>query len=169
MPMRTNVPVNDFSSGQLAKVIGGKVNLAIYQNGNALMQNWYTNVMGNAIYRHGFSYNSATVNNEQVWFREFRFNIAQSYLIIFSDGVFRFLSYDVDGNLGYVLSAPTVPYEVAHPYALEDLAGIKTAQDGDAMYFVHPDYEPYKLIRTGAATFTFATFTRTSDPFGGSN
>lgn len=162
---KTNLPFNDFSSGQLSKSINGKTNLSIYRNGLELMRNFYTNVMGNALYRQGFEYNSNTVNNEPVWFKEFKFNVEQSYLIILSDGVFRFLTYDVDGNLGYVLSAPSTPLEVSHPYSLDDLKNIKTAQDGDVMYFVHPDYAPYKLTRTGAASFTFATFTRTNDPF----
>jgi len=166
--MKSNVPFNDFSNGELSKSIKGKINLSIYRNGVEIMQNYYTNAMGNAIYRHGFLFISDTKNNEPVWFREFRFNIEQSYLIVLSDGVFRFLSYDGSGNLGYVLSGG-LPLEVAHPYSLADLKDLKTAQDGDVMYFVHPDYAPRKLTRISAASFTFSTFIRTNDPFSAGN
>lgn len=56
-------------------------------------------------------------------------------------------------------------YEVPSPYQLADLFALKYAQNADTMYIVHPNYEPMKLTRTAATTWTLALFSRTADPF----
>ena len=50
-------------------------------------------------------------------------------------------------------------YQIVSPYAEEDLSDLKFTQQGDIMYFAHPDYEPYKLSRTASATFSIAAIT----------
>lgn len=56
-------------------------------------------------------------------------------------------------------------HEVASPYREADLKELKVAQNADTMYIAHPNYEPRKLTRSGHASWSLDTFTRTSDPF----
>jgi len=56
-------------------------------------------------------------------------------------------------------------YEVDTPYEEADLYELQFAQKADLMYITHPNYEPRKLIRSGEASWTLSTFTRTDDPF----
>lgn len=68
-------------------------------------------------------------------------------------------------------------YEITNPYSdisdmsdeeiMDYLHKIQFAQNADTSYFVHPQYAPRKLMRTGHSAWTFNTFTRTSDPFTG--
>lgn len=55
--------------------------------------------------------------------------------------------------------------EVVSPYLTADLFALKYAQNADAMYLVHPNYEPRKLVRGGATTWSLSLFSRSGDPF----
>ncbi len=57
-------------------------------------------------------------------------------------------------------------YTVATPYSILDIPLLRWAQTADLVYFVHPLYPPYKLVRSGFTSWTMNTFTRTNDPFG---
>lgn len=56
-------------------------------------------------------------------------------------------------------------YEVTTPYAETDLEYVQFAQSADTMYLANQNYEPRKLTRQGHASWTLATYVRTSDPF----
>lgn len=56
--------------------------------------------------------------------------------------------------------------EVTTPYAAADLSNLDYAQTADTMYIVHPSYEPRKLTRSSHTSWSLATYSRTSDPFG---
>ncbi len=56
-------------------------------------------------------------------------------------------------------------YEIAQPYASEDLQDIQYAQTADVMYLVHPKYVPRKLSRTGHAAWTIAAVNYLRGPF----
>lgn len=100
----------------------------------------------------------------------------QFYLVVKVDAD-TFTLKDIDGNVvdttGFTAysSGGTVArvYTIASPYAEADLWQVKTAQTADLMYLVHPSYAPYKLTRSGHASWTLATYVRTADPFTGAN
>ncbi len=56
-------------------------------------------------------------------------------------------------------------YEIDTPYVEADLFQLKMAQTADLGYVVHPKYAPMKLTRSGHASWSLATYTRTADPF----
>lgn len=57
-------------------------------------------------------------------------------------------------------------HEIDTPYTeANDLFQIKSDQDADTMYLVHPFYEPRKLTRTDHDNWSIDLFTRISDPF----
>lgn len=58
-------------------------------------------------------------------------------------------------------------YELATPYAEQDLPNLRTAQVGDVMYIVNGNYAPQKLVRSGFTNWSIGTFSRTNDPFAG--
>jgi hypothetical protein len=84
---------------------------------------------------------------------------------------------DIDGNAINTSAFTTFTsggdalrvYEITTPYPESVLWELKHAQTADLMYIVHPSYVPYKLTRAGHASWTLATYTRTSDPFTGAN
>ena len=50
-------------------------------------------------------------------------------------------------------------YEVASPYAIEDLPEIDVAQDVNTLYIVHEGYDPRQLVRVADDDWTFSTLT----------
>ena len=82
---------------------------------------------------------------------EFRVAVSQSYILEFSDGLFRVLR---DGAL--VLDGGS-PLEVAVPYSGSELFEIQTAHSADVMYIVHPDHPPAKIIRISDTIWTYLT------------
>ena len=56
-------------------------------------------------------------------------------------------------------------YEIASPYAEEDLDRVQWAQIADIMYLAHPDYAPRKLSRTGHTAWTLSTVTFINGPY----
>ena len=63
----------------------------------------------------------------------------------------------------------TSVFELTSPYLLADLFEFQFDQEGNTAYFVHRTYAPYKLVRVSATSWTFATYSRTADPFGSSD
>lgn len=158
----------NFAKAKLDHDMGGRFDLPIYNTGADVFQNFISNYKGNAIFSSGFL---SQVAFQDCAFVEFKFGITQNYLCVFYAGNLRFLAYDVNGNFGWVLNGGGTPLTVSSPYTLADAKTISLkhsyTQNSDVMYLTHRGYAPYKLTRTGAASFTLATYSRTSDPFTG--
>jgi hypothetical protein len=144
--------VNNFSGGQVDERVRDKFNTGILRKSVSIMSNFITNVMGNAKYMPGFRYLAGTANNSKAYFIEFSFNKEQSYMIEATPLVFRFVTYDALGQIGYIPG----PYEVVTPYTADDLPLLKYVRDKDTMYIVCPGKIPKKLVRTSATTFTLS-------------
>lgn len=152
---------NNFARGKIDHDMMGRHDLPVYNSGADLVENWITNFKGNAIYRAGFE---SMVEFQNCVFIEFKFNNQQQYLCVFYLNKIRFLSYDTNGDFGWVLNAGT-PLEVATPYTLAQSALLDFTQNNDVMVVTLKGVEPYKLTRTAADMFTFTTFARKLDPF----
>lgn len=63
----------------------------------------------------------------------------------------------------------TLVYELTSPFTTAQLFEFQFAQSGNVMYLVHRSHAPYKLTRVSSTSWTLATYSRTSDPFGSSN
>lgn len=159
--MKVDTSFNNFARGKIDHDMMGRYDLPIYSSGSDLVENFITNFKGNAIFRSGFESMLEFQNCVMV---EFKFNIQQQYICLFYLNKIRFMSYDVNGDFGFVLNAG-LPLEVATPYTLAQSAEIDYTQNNDVMVVTHKDFEPYKLIRTAADTFTFNHFARKLDPF----
>lgn len=162
--MRVKTTYANFSRAQIDSDMQGRFDLPIYSTGADLFKNFESNFKGNAIYRSGFE---SMVEFQDCVFIEFKFSNSQNYLVVFYETTMRFLSYDVNGDFGWVLNGLGDTLEVSHPYTLDQCRDLDFAQNADVMYIVHPTFEPYKLTRVSATEFTFNTFARTVDPFTG--
>ncbi len=56
-------------------------------------------------------------------------------------------------------------YEIVSPYATADLFGIQIAQAGDTVYFAHPDYPQYKLVRTSETSWAITAIAFEDGPW----
>lgn len=160
---------NNFARGRLDHDINSRSDLPAYKNGADVFKNFYSNFKGNAIFRGGFE---NLLQFEDCAFIRFNFNRTQQYLLVLTDLEMRFLTYDVNGNFGFVESAPSTPLVVATPWSLAEAKELSiegTAQSGDLMFMVHPSHEPRLLTRVSATSFTLATYVRVADPFTGAN
>lgn len=159
----------NFVKGQIDHDMNGRYELPAYNTGMDVFSNFISNYKGNAVFSSGFI---SEVAFQDCAFIEFKFGITQNYLCTFFASTIQFLAFDTNGNFGWVLSGG-VPLQVTSPYTLADAKFISTrhsyTQNSDTMYLAHRSYPPYKLTRTGASSFTMATFSRTADPFTGAN
>lgn len=158
--MKTSLPINNFSFGQVDAELAGRIDLAFANSGGDIVENFYQSVGGNLFYRTGFEFMDTTT---QVAIYEFRFNQEQSYLLAFDATNIEFWSYTSSGELVQVLSGAS-PLQVAHPYGA-DRFNLRVDQKGDVMYITHKSHDPRKLTRTSANAFTLATYEITGSTF----
>ena len=96
-----------------------------------------------------------------------------TFYLVVRTGANTFTLTDLDGNnidsrlfTAYTSGGESSRvYEIASPYAEEDLPLLKYAQKADLVYIDHPSYMPRKLTRLALTNWTLSTYTRTADPF----
>jgi hypothetical protein len=153
---------NNFARGKIDHDMNSRYDLPVFQTGCDLIENFITNFKGNAIFRTGFE---SIELFEDCVFVEFKFNNQQQYLCLFYANTIRFMSYDVNGDFGYVLDGGAAILEVTTPYTLAQCRLIQYSQNDDDMIVTVKGVEPYKLNRVSANSFTFLTYARKLDPF----
>lgn len=165
MGIKTTTNLNNFARGRIDHDLMGRNDLPLFSNGGDVCSNFITNAKGNLIFRSGFDMRTLF---EDCAFIEFKFSKSQNYLCMFTAAEIHFMAFDSQGEFGFIESSPSVPLVVANPYTLAECRELDFAQSDDVMYVVHKSHAPRKLTRTSATSFTFATFTRTADPFNAS-
>jgi hypothetical protein len=153
---------NNFSRAKLDHDLSGRFDLPIYNTGAEEFTNFISNFKGNAIYRAGLE---LAETFQDCVFVEFEFSQEQSYLCLFYELKVKFLTYDANGNFGFVESSPGVDLEVTSPYTLEQARDIQWAQNADVMKIVHPEVLPKDFTRVSATSFTFANSVTTGAGF----
>jgi len=152
---------NNFSRAKLDHDLDGRFDLSLYGTGADVFSNFISNFKGNAIYRAGLLLEQVF---EDCAFVEFKFSKEQNYLCLFYELKVKFLTYDVNGNFGFVQNGGG-DYELTSPYTLEQAKELKYDQNADVMKMVHPDVAPQDFERTSATTFTFTPSTTTGSLF----
>jgi len=164
--MKVVTSYNNFARAKIDHDMSGRYDLPIYSTGTDEFRNFISNFKGNAIYRCGFENMLA---HQDCALIEFKFSDNQNYILVMYNTVMRFLSYDINGNFGWVLNGGATPLEVTTPYTLaesKEIAFRKSyTQNSDVMIITHEDHEPRKLVRLAANDFTFNTYSRKDDPF----
>lgn len=79
---------------------------------------------------------------------------------------------DVDGNNIVTTNYDTftsgnmaVIYEVVTPYDYTDLSQLRVSQSADTLFLTHPDFEPRKLVRNSATSWTLSTVDLLDGPY----
>lgn len=158
--MKVVTTYNNFARAKVDHDMMGRFDLPIYTTSADVFENNISNFKGNAIFRSGFENIVAFQDCSMV---EFRFRNDQNYLLVFYATKIRFLSYDSNGNFGWVLNGG-VPLEVTTPYNLNNSKALQYTQNADAMVFTNQNFAPYLLTRTSANSFNFVPY-----PFSGFN
>jgi hypothetical protein len=142
---RTQKSLVSFNAGELSPLLDARVDLDKYSNGCRQLQNAVIETYGAARRRPGLQFIAQakypTNPGQAVRLIEFQFSTTTTFVLEVGNAYMRFFS-----NGAPVLSGGT-PYEIATPWEIPDLFGIKYAQINDVMYLVHPDYPVYKLSR----------------------
>lgn len=159
--MKIATTYNNFKSAKVDHDLGGRFDLSLYSTGADRFDNFISNFKGNAIYRTGFE---DMLTFEDCAFVEFAFSQEQGYLCLFTENLVKFLTYDSNGNFGFVQSGGG-DLEVVSPYTLAQAKEIQWSQNADVMKIVHEDVVPQDFIRVSATSFTFTASTTTGATF----
>lgn len=170
-------PLSDaFNAGEMSPLMAARVRIDKYRNALSICENMIPMVQGGVTRRPGTMYVADAPTNLYVaddyvvdgYVEEdsivrlipFEFSVTQAYVIQVGAGYFRFYK-----DHGIIESSPGTPYEVAHPYSVNDLFEIKFTQSADVLYLTHPDYAPRKLSRTGHTSWTLTTIDFLDGPY----
>lgn len=155
MTLRAYQPA--FAGGELSPALWARVDTKNYALGLKTALNLTVQAHGGANNRAGLEFVGAVKDSgARTRLIPFQFNEAQAYVLEFGNAYIRFWR-----NGGLILGAGGGVYEVATPYASDDLDELVFAQEADVMYIVHPRYPVKKLARYADNTWTLTepTFT----------
>lgn len=155
-----------FNAGELSPLVEGRVDVAKYQNGTRVCENFIPSVQGPAVRRPGTRYVAEVkTSSKRTWLWRFEFNVTQSFILEFGHLYIRFYT-----NHGQVQSGGS-PYEIVSPYSEADLTDtdgtfmLDMVQTGDVIYIAHPSYPLKKLSRLGNTNWTIANADFVNGPF----
>lgn len=106
-----------FNAGELSPLMDGRVDVAKYNNGARVVENFIPSVQGPAVRRPGFRYVAEVkTSSQQTWLAKFEFNNTQSFILEFGNYYIRFFT-----NHGQVVTSGVSAYSGATTYAIGDL------------------------------------------------
>lgn len=141
---RASSLLSTFNAGEWSPDLYGRIDLDKYRNACRTIENFVLLAQGPATRRPGTQFIAPTKSDGIVRLIPFEFSTEQAYVIEAGAGYFRFYM-----NGGRIETGPGVAYEIATPYAVADIAGLKWAQSADVLYLCHPKFPPHKLARAG--------------------
>lgn len=139
---------NSFTGGEQSPAMYGRIDDQTgYQAGLAKCRNFIVLPQGPVQNRAGFEFvRRAKFADKPSVLIPFTYNTDQTMVIELGDKYARFHTQGAT-----LLGSNGEPYEVATPYAAEDVAEIHYTQSADVVTLVHPSYAPMELQRYGAA------------------
>ena len=159
--MRVSPILTNFTAGEWAPEMAGRVELSKYVNACRTLENHVVRVHGGAERRPGtYFVGEVKDSGDNTRVIPFEFSVTQAYVLEFGDKYIRFYK-----DRGQIQISGGVAYEISSPYGKGDLAELKFVQDADTMYIVHPGYAPYKLTRTGHTSWTITKVTFIDGPY----
>jgi len=148
--------------GEISPLAHARRDTEIFQAGMARLRNWFVLKEGGFRRRSGTRYaGAAKYTDRDFRLIDFVYSSDQSYALEFGDEYVRFWT-----ESGQVLDTG-VPYEIASPYAEEDLPNLSWVQSKDVVYiaFRSQTVKPKKLIRTGPTDWSFADVVFRDGPY----
>ncbi len=154
-----------WNGGELSARMEGRADLAVYGVAGREIANMILTVQGPAVKRSGTIHVApAKAAANRVRLIPFTFNVTQTYVIEAGPGYFRFYTNDYR-----IETAPGTAYEIATPFAADDLAGLYFEQSADVLYLVCGAHPPHELRRTSATTFALAPMETKGGPLADQN
>lgn len=159
------VELTSFNAGQMSPLMNARSDFAKTRSGARTLQNMLVRAQGPVQRRPGTKY-IATVkdSNDPVRLIPFEYSTTDAYIIELGDLYARFYR-----NGAQILDPNNDPYEIVTPWDANDVFELQFAQDAEMMRIVHPDYQPYKLTRTGHAAWTCGPIMFETGPFWNEN
>lgn len=149
-----------FSSGEVSPSVYGRYDLARFYSALRTARNFIVRPYGGVFNRPGTEYVAEVKDSDlETRLLPFIFSTDQAYVLELGDEYVRFIR---DG--AQILSGMS-PYEVATPYTVDDIGGVKYAQSADVMTLVHPLYQPQQVSRLAEASWTVSDFGNENGPF----
>lgn len=131
-----------FAAGELSPALWARTDLAKYQTGLRLAKNIFVHPHGGVSNRPGTLYLGETEDSSKTSrLIPFIYSTEQAYVLLFGDGVLRFIR---DGE--FVMDGD-VPYEITTPYTSAMLPGLNVTQSADVLWICHPSVRPKELSR----------------------
>lgn len=160
MPAVTAIKTN-FSAGEISPLLFARVDVAKYNNGAQVLQNFIVQRYGGIYKRGGLEFiNPVKDSSKNTRLIPFIYSVTQAYMLEFGHLYVRFYT-----NGGIVESSPGVPLEVVTPFTQDDIWQLQYAQSADVLYLAHPEFAPRKLSRVSATSFTLETIVFEDGPY----
>jgi len=157
---RTTTLYSDWTGGELSQRLAGRSDIPIYSKGAFELTNVLIWAHGGITKRPGTYYKSTAIDSSKaVRLIPFEYSTTQAYVIELGNYTARFYR-----NSGIILDGPT-PYQIATPWAAEDLSLLRFVQSADVLFVVHPDYPPKQFTRTGHTNWTIEDHEFENGPF----
>lgn len=130
----------NMTGGEFAPSLGGRVDVAKYNNAVARMENFHPRVQGGAVSRPGSAYVGQAKGDGKLF--AFVYSRELGYQLEFTAGALRFWRHDRTQ-----IMAGDVPLEIATPYTFDDLTTLNREQAEDTMFLFHTAHPPMRLRR----------------------
>ncbi len=148
--MALPVMQTSFAAGELSPALNARVDLAKFQIGAALMENFFVDYRGGASNCPGSRFVApCKAIDGRPRLIPFTVSTAAAYVVEVGNLYMRFYA-----NAGVVENVPGTPFEVVTPYLTADIPLLKYTQSADVLTITHPSYPVYNLRRTSSTTFT---------------
>lgn len=135
---------NVFNAGELSPKVYTRTDIDKHKSGCKTLLNFVPLPQGGVQRRPGFEFiGSAKNNNVTTRLIPFQFSQTQAYIHAHQNSTMR-----VYMNGGVVLGANNAIYELATPYAANDLPYLQYTQSYDTLYVFHQNYFPRQITRT---------------------
>lgn len=146
-----------FAGGEISPALYGRTDFAKYDNGAAVLKNFYVQRYGGIANRPGTKFISKIAGFAVL--RPFKYSSSENYMIVFSDR--KIEVYSKNETLVATLTNS--------PYTSAELRLIKYTQSADVMFLVHPNHPPMTLTRNSNTNWSLAVMDITGGPFEDSN
>ncbi len=144
---------NSFNGGEVSPALYGRFDDQKYNAGAAAVRNFICLPQGPVVNRPGFAYvNAAKYADKKVRLIPFIYSSEQTMALEFGD---KYIRFHTEGQT--LVNSNGTPYEIASPYAADDLFSIHYTQSADILTLVHPSYAPRELRRYGPYDWRLVT------------
>lgn len=159
-------PQTQFNSGELSPKLLGRSDLQWYGNGCVVLENMIPVPHGPAMTRPGTIHLGVprvvgAPNDGAVKLVQFVFSDSIVYVVEATHQKFRFWSVR---DRALILN-PSLPFELATPYAVADLPLLRRVQSADVVYLLHGSYPTQKLRRLTSTTFDLTEVSFQDGPY----